>query len=382
MKRALQMNRSSTGSCCFYMDRVLLLGVGGMPGKIFLNYRRSDADAWADRVYDRLVAQFPHGDVFMDIDGKIPLGLPWTTWLDSQVAKCDLMLVLIGRTWVAEFQERSATGERDYVRVEIESALARKIPVVPVLLGDAPIPSPADLPMSIRPLLDLHATRLQRTSFEADAKLLIDGAVRSIKLARGDTIETSELPSAPTSTQYRAEGHINAPQTLSGAPGGWSELNRRRMLLGGTVATAAAAAGVASLVPGMPIWRLINDQSLRTLKGRSYIQRVAVTPDGRQVVSGGRDGLKVWDLASGSEVRTLSGHTDTVLSVAVTRDGRLIVSGSKDKTIKLWELATGRELRTLTGHTSDVESVTVTPDGHQIVSGSWDNTIKVWGLVG
>lgn len=44
-----------------------------MAGKIFPNYRRSDADAWADRVYDRLVTQFPHGDVFMDIDGNIPL---------------------------------------------------------------------------------------------------------------------------------------------------------------------------------------------------------------------------------------------------------------------------------------------------------------------
>jgi hypothetical protein len=53
------------------------LGVGGsIPGKIFLDYRRSDAEAWADRVYERLMAQFPLGDVFMVIDGYIPLGLP------------------------------------------------------------------------------------------------------------------------------------------------------------------------------------------------------------------------------------------------------------------------------------------------------------------
>jgi hypothetical protein len=189
-----------------------------MPGKIFLNYRRSDAEAWADRVYDRLTVQFPRGDVFMDIDGNIPLGLPWATWLDSQVAQCDLMVVLIGRSWVAEFQARSGPEERDHVRVEIESALARKIPVVPVFLGDAPVPSRANLPASIRTLLDLQATRLQRASFEADAKALIDGVVRSIKLARGETVITAKPPAASGTTAGHSasyssnNGHSCAPQ--------------------------------------------------------------------------------------------------------------------------------------------------------------------------
>jgi hypothetical protein len=97
-------------------------------------------------VYERLVTQFPRDDVFMDIDGNIPLGVPWAARPDSQVAKCDLMLVLIGCTWVAEFQERSAPGKRDDVRVEIESAFAPKIPVLPVLLGDAPVPLATSLP--------------------------------------------------------------------------------------------------------------------------------------------------------------------------------------------------------------------------------------------
>jgi pyruvate/2-oxoglutarate dehydrogenase complex dihydrolipoamide acyltransferase (E2) component len=166
--------------------------------KVFLNYRRSDADAWADRVFERLKLQLPNADVFMDIDGKIPLGHPWATWLDSRVAACDLMLVLIGRSWVSEFQARSSPDQRDYVRVEIESALSRKIPVVPVFLGDAPIPSSASLPVSIRPLLDLQATRLQRTSFETDAKALIDGVLRSITLARGEAIRTAKPTPTPT----------------------------------------------------------------------------------------------------------------------------------------------------------------------------------------
>src|SRR5262245_59138370 len=96
-----------------------------MPGKVFLNYRRKDSAAWADRIHERLKAQLPQADIFLDIDGKIPLGVPWEEWVDSEVATCDLMLALIGDRWIEEFQKRSNSEERDFVRVEIASALAR-----------------------------------------------------------------------------------------------------------------------------------------------------------------------------------------------------------------------------------------------------------------
>jgi hypothetical protein len=168
-------------------------------GKIFLNYRRSDAEAWADRLYERLTARLPQLDIFMDIVGKIPLGRPWATWLDSQVAECDLMLVLIGRSWVAEFEARDRPAERDYVRVEIESALARQIPVVPVFLGDTPVPPEDSLPPSVRPVLGMQAARLQRGSFEADVNALIEGALQSMSLpsSRAGTPSPTVLHPAP-----------------------------------------------------------------------------------------------------------------------------------------------------------------------------------------
>ena len=174
-----------------------------MTGKVFLNYRRADAEAWADRLFERLVRQFPRENVFMDINGHIPVGFPWADWLDSQVAACDLMLVLIGRSWVAEFETRSEPGERDYVRVEIKSALKRRMPVVPVLLGGALVPKPAELPDTIRPLLALQAVRLQRTSFDSDAEALLKSVPRSIALARGEVaVSDGTRPegSAPRST--------------------------------------------------------------------------------------------------------------------------------------------------------------------------------------
>jgi len=174
-----------------------------MQGKVFLNYRRADAEAWADRLFERLIRQFPRENVFMDIDGHIPVGFPWADWLDAQVAACDLMLVLIGRTWVAEFKSRSEPGERDFVRVEIESALKRKIPVVPVFLGDAPMPKPAELPETMRPLLALQAARLNRASFDNDAETLLKGVARSIALTRPEVVAKDVTPAVPV---LRADG--------------------------------------------------------------------------------------------------------------------------------------------------------------------------------
>jgi hypothetical protein len=77
--------------------------------------------------------------------------------------------------------------------------------------------------------------------------------------------------------------------------------------------------------------------------------------------------IKLWDVASGREVRTLSGHTDWVWSVAFSPDGRLLASGSWDTTIKLWEVASGSLVRSLTGHPGfGVNSVAFSPTG-----GSW-----------
>jgi WD40 repeat protein len=65
--------------------------------------------------------------------------------------------------------------------------------------------------------------------------------------------------------------------------------------------------------------------------------------------------VKVWEAASGRLLRSLEGHTDWVQAVALSPDGRTIVSGSWDSTVKVWEAESGRLLRSLEGHTERSE---------------------------
>ncbi len=125
--------------------------------------------------------------------------------------------------------------------------------------------------------------------------------------------------------------------------------------------------------PEPPLW-------LRSLEGHTgEVLAVAVSPDGRFIVSGSDDRtVKVWERESGRLLRSLEGHTDGVNAVAVSPDGRFIVSGSKDRTVKVWDAASGRLLRSLEGHTAGVNAVALSPDGRTIVSGAADRTVKVW----
>ena len=130
------------------------------------------------------------------------------------------------------------------------------------------------------------------------------------------------------------------------------------------------------------LWDVASGRELRTLAGQTReVFSVVFSPDGRTLASGSGDKtIKLWDVASGRELRTLAGHTREVSSVVFSPDERTLASGSDDKTIKLWDVASGRELRTLAEHTDGVTSVAFSPDGRTLASGSKDETVKLWDV--
>jgi eukaryotic-like serine/threonine-protein kinase len=122
-------------------------------------------------------------------------------------------------------------------------------------------------------------------------------------------------------------------------------------------------------------------QQLRQFGGPTYLRLGATAPSGQLFASDsvkkGQNDVRIWD-AGGQTVTELRGHTDLVHGVAFSPRGDLLASASKDGTVKLWQLATGTEARTLVGHIQDVRSVAFSPDGGRVASAAQDGTVKLW----
>eukprot|EP00759_Apiculatamorpha_spiralis_P021022 PhF_6_TR26142/c0_g1_i1/m.37028 len=133
----------------------------------------------------------------------------------------------------------------------------------------------------------------------------------------------------------------------------------------------------------LTFWDSSNFGSIRSIvTGHTrWVTSVCFSRDGNRIVTGSIDKtIKIWDVASTSELKTLKEHTSPVYSVHLSLDGKYVASGSGDKTIKLWDVETGVSIKTLTGHTNSVYSVSFSGDGKCLASGSGDNTVKIWDI--
>lgn len=122
---------------------------------IFISYRRYDSADAAGRIFDRLAAQFGDQHVFKDVD-DIPLGKDFRRVIGDAVGQCQILLAVIGRDWLTvtnEHGQRRIDDPADFVRIEIESALQRGIPVIPLLVRGVSIPREEDLPDSLKELV-------------------------------------------------------------------------------------------------------------------------------------------------------------------------------------------------------------------------------------
>ena len=205
--------------------------------RIFISYRRTEADFPAGWLYDNLVAQFGRDQIFKDVDSIEP-GEDFAEVIADAVGSCDVLLVLIGDRWLTitdEDGKRRLDDPTDLIRLEIEAALARDVRVIPILVGRTGMPPAEQLPASLVRLARRQALELSPSRFKSDmARLLraLDKTLKEEQTRRGveepsdgriDAAETGELAGAVT-LEDEAEPPVapRAEPSVDGPAGGWT----------------------------------------------------------------------------------------------------------------------------------------------------------------
>jgi TIR domain len=217
-----------------------------MAAKVFISYRRTDSAGYSGRVMDRLDRELGRDLVFMDVDA-IPLGTNFSKVLHEEVAKCGVLLAVIGSNWLDARDEsgnRRLDNPNDFVRIEIAAALQRNIPVIPILLEGARIPKADELPEDLKELALRNGMEVRHASFQDDMNRLIRGLKGDGVYLAGE--DTSEFPT-------KAQGAQS--QLKDGLWGFLRDKGNRQVLgwLGGglvVVATALWAVFVYLFPPG------------------------------------------------------------------------------------------------------------------------------------
>ena len=169
-------------------------------GSVFISYRREDTEGQARALFQDLVARLGRDSVFMDVD-SIGLGRDFRTVLQERLATCDVMLALIGRDWV-DGKDKSGRRRLDnpgyFVRIEIAAALKRNIPVTPLLLHGAQMPTVEQLPEDLSDLPYRNGFELSHNRWDSDVQELVK---RLGLVARNDTLSGEKTETAAPSRQ-------------------------------------------------------------------------------------------------------------------------------------------------------------------------------------
>jgi hypothetical protein len=165
--------------------------VAQRPAVVFLSYRRGDTQ-WAARgIYERLVDRYGRKNVFRDLDA-IPPGARFRDYVEKKISESDIVILLIGKAWASYADEagrRRLEQPRDPVRLEVETALRLGLPIIPVRVEGAPMPTEGDLVPSIVDLLEFNAAEVSDSRWDYDVDRLLS--------AINETVEGRLRPSAP-----------------------------------------------------------------------------------------------------------------------------------------------------------------------------------------
>ncbi len=172
---------------------------------IFISYRREESAGHAGRIYDRLRERFGRGRVFMDVSAIEP-GVDFVEAIDRAVGSCAVLLVIIGRRWLDctdAAGRRRLDDPKDFIRLEVGTALRRNIRVVPVLVQDAAMPGEGDLPDDLKLLARRNAIEINDTHWDSDLAQLVETLERVLEGSGAVTPERAGTGTAPSARKNR-----------------------------------------------------------------------------------------------------------------------------------------------------------------------------------
>ena len=186
----------------------------GSTGRIFISYRRDETAYPAGWLFDRLAQHFGSAQVFKDVD-SIELGDDFVEVISRAVGSCDVLLALIGDQWLTITDlhgRRRLDDPDDFVRLEIEAALARKVRIIPILVDGANMPRADELPAGLSGLVRRQALELSPSRFEYDTSRLLkvlDATLAEMRSAQDDASAISS-PAGRPAPQNTADDDVPA----------------------------------------------------------------------------------------------------------------------------------------------------------------------------
>ena len=234
--------------------------------KIAISYRRADSEAMTGRIFDRLIAHYGKEAIFRDID-DIPPGIDFRVHINQTLLKTHILLAIVGPQWVGMSSDGSADRiqeETDPVRVEVETALRRRVPLIPVLIGSTKMPGSDQLPPGLKDFAFRNAVKVDTGQ---DFDYHMDRLIRSM-----DAILEQE-PKSPPSRETKPPA---APK--SSTPGRQPEPAAeapRKKDTGGRSSAPAPAASAKAAVAAMPAVIHVGDAGRGRLARRSMAGKPA-----------------------------------------------------------------------------------------------------------